>query len=218
MIEEDLARLRAYIEQVAESGGERLPPEPRLSEELGISRGRLRTLLKRMEDQGEIWRHVGKGTFLGQRHLDLDHLLDPSNSVSADDIMDTRMLIEPQIAAQAAIRSTPADIQAMDQCLGEMQSRQSFTQWKRLDEKLHRTIAASTHNALLLMMYDTLRRPKLSLDSRLEEVFGLAGPKSKTEDQHNAIVDAIRAHDPMRAEAAMRDHLSSVRRALFGLR
>ncbi|QGP80483.1 GntR family transcriptional regulator [Sphingobium sp. CAP-1] len=62
MAEADLTRLRTFIDDTLERGEQRLPPEPRLSEELGVLRGQLRTLLKKLEDEGAIWRNVGKGT------------------------------------------------------------------------------------------------------------------------------------------------------------
>ncbi|WAC59031.1 FadR/GntR family transcriptional regulator [Brevundimonas sp. SL130] len=220
-IEADIDRLRAFVEAIAGEGdGGRLPPEPRLSETLGISRGRLRTLLKRLEDEGRIWRHVGKGTFAGPRRV---AAADNSwaASVSVDDIMDARLLLEPQLAAQAAVHATPADITGLQQCLTEMSAPPSFLHWKRLDEKLHRAIAVSTHNVLLLMLYDSLRSQiHARLDGRLETVYGATASSAKTvsDDEHQACVDAIAAHDPTRAEQAMRDHLRSVRTHLFGLR
>jgi hypothetical protein len=39
LIEEDVSRLRNYIDNVAKSGDLRLPSEPKLGEELGVSRG-----------------------------------------------------------------------------------------------------------------------------------------------------------------------------------
>lgn len=220
MIDDDVLRLREYIEShVASSGDMRLPPEPKLSEALGVSRGRLRTVLKRLEDEGLIWRHVGKGTFVGPRQVKPDdkHW---SSSVSVDDIMDARLVLEPQLAAQAAVHATAADIADMDQCLAEMASTKPFMPWKRLDEHLHRIIAESTHNALLLMLYDTMRlQMRLNLDARMEEVFTTqTGPRHDTDGEHRLLVDAIRTHNPARSEQLMREHLRSVRTRLFGLR
>lgn len=219
MIEDDVTRLREYVETVANGSDLRLPPEPKLSELLGVSRGRLRTMLKRLEDEGLIWRHVGKGTFVGPRDAVADEQ-SVAASVSVDDIMNARLILEPQLAAQAAVHATPADIAAMDACLAQMAETTSFPQWKRLDERLHRTIAQASHNGLLVMLYDMLRsQVKLSLDSRVEAVYGEVGsPKATTDGEHALVTNAIRAHDPFRAEQAMRDHLLSVRVHLFGLR
>ena len=124
------------------------------------------------------------------------------------------------MAARAAICATPADLAAMDQCLADMAQGLSFVQWKRLDDKLHRTVAEATHNGLLLLLYDTLRSQiKLSLDARLEDVFGATtGPLETSDAGHRSFVEAIRKHDPERAEGAMRDHLQTVRVMMFGLR
>lgn len=218
MIDTDLARLRALLDETAERGEERLPPEPKLSEELGVTRGRLRTLLKKLEEEGAIWRHVGKGTFVGPRQLVEAPAFTASFSV--DDILQARMVLEPQLAAEAAMHARPDDLSAMDACLEDMRMAGSMLQWKRLDERLHRTIAQATHNVLLLTLYDTLRaQMKFTLDRRIEQIFGAErGPKEDTDAQHELMVAAIRAHDPTAAETSMRDHLRSLRGKLFGLR
>jgi DNA-binding FadR family transcriptional regulator len=216
--DQDLSRLRALLEETVQRGEDRLPPEPRLSEELGVTRGRLRTLLKKLENEGAIWRHVGKGTFVGPRQMVEAPL--QSVSFSVDDILQARGALEPQLAAEAAIHATMVDIASMDECLTEMRNSASLLQWKRLDERLHRTIAEATHNVLLLMLYDTLRaQMKMTLDRRIDQVFGAEpGPKENTDSEHRALIEAIRSHDPVAAETAMREHIRSVRMKLFGLR
>src|SRR6185369_6686272 len=79
-------RLRAYLDGALLERRERLLPEPQLSELLEIPRGRLRTHLKRLEKDGLIWRHVGKGTFVGPRTAQLPDST-PSASVSPSDVM-----------------------------------------------------------------------------------------------------------------------------------
>ncbi|MBW8840622.1 MAG: FadR family transcriptional regulator [Sphingomonadales bacterium] len=218
MTDTDLARLRTFLDETAQRGQERLPPEPRLSEVLGVSRGRLRTLLKKLEDEGAIWRHVGKGTFVGPRQMVDGPVL--SMAFSVDDILHARTVFEPQLAAEAAVHATVEDIDQMEACLDEMKAAGSLLQWKRLDERLHRLIAQATHNVLLLTLYDTLRaQMKFTLDRRIEQVFGAEpGPKDDTDSEHRKIIDAIGDHDPVAAETSMRQHLRSVRGKLFGLR
>lgn len=219
LLDADYARLRTLIDACESAGEPRLPPELRLGQQLGVTRGRLRTLLRRAEDDGLIWRHVGRGTFVGMpssARADGARAAD----ISMDDLFDARLLIEPQLAAQAALHATAADLDAMEACLAQMAVSQMFLHWKRLDSRLHRMIAAAAHNALLLQIFDTLRAPvRGALELRLEQVFGeLPGPRASADVEHRAIVQAIAAHDPARAEAAMRAHIASVRHHLFGLR
>jgi GntR family transcriptional regulator len=58
--------LRRWLATGRKRPGERLPPEQDLSAQLGISRGTLRTALRRLEEGGEIVRRQGSGTFVGQ--------------------------------------------------------------------------------------------------------------------------------------------------------
>lgn len=219
MPNDEAERLRRYIAEAREQGIERLPPEPRLSEALEVTRGRLRTLLKKVEEEGLIWRHVGKGTFVGQRK---DPVVFPSvaSSVSVDQVIQARSAIEPQLAALAAMHATTTDLEAMEHCLAEMEAAQDFDNWKALDDRLHRIIADASHNMLMVLLYDTLKSEvALHMQLRMEALFGPVGTSSKreqTEQQHRGFVDAIRMHDPERAERLMRAHIMSVRTKLFG--
>lgn len=215
---DDMTRLRAYIDSAAERGETQLPPEPRLSEALDVSRGRLRTLLKRVEDEGLIWRHVGKGTFIGPRST-TPAILGWAADISLADLMQARQLLEPKLAAHAALAARTTDIAAMEKCLADMDRSQSYAQWKLLDERLHRLIAEATHNPLIVLLYDTLRtNGRQGLDTRLAQVFGQQIAPHATTEQHRDLVAAIASHDPVAAENQMSQHLAFVRDCLFGLR
>src|SRR5690242_17673471 len=101
----DLDRVRAFVEQARRSNRLRLPPEVELSEALGVSRGRLRAIFRKLEAEGLIWRHVGKGTFVGERSLaaELGSLPDLINPLEA---FEARLVIEPKLAGLAALRAT----------------------------------------------------------------------------------------------------------------
>src|SRR5215218_9523851 len=57
--------LRNWLAPGRHREGDRLPPEHDLASMLGVSRGTLRTALRRLEDTGEIVRRQGSGTFVG---------------------------------------------------------------------------------------------------------------------------------------------------------
>jgi len=212
---DDQARLRAYIERSRRTNALRLPPEGRLAEEVGVTRSRLRSLLKKLEAEGLIWRHVGKGTFVGERSLtsDLGSLHDLLNP---PDAFEARLVIEPQLAALAAIRASPKEIADMRDCLHQMSQLSTFDEWAVWDERLHRLVAKAARNPLLLALYDTVREASPSgMRDRLQTVLA-GGPQATTNDEHEAYVEAIAGRDPERAEALMRAHLQSIRRVLFG--
>jgi len=217
-LSDDVMRLRCYIDEAEQAGVTRLPPEPRLSDELGISRARLRTVLKSLETEGLIWRHIGKGTFIGPRPADPSSQA-WSRSISLSDIMDARMMLEPQIAAQAAVHATAKDMDDCDRCIAEMAATPALLNWKRGDEKLHRLIAEATGNKLAVLMHDLLRdQLRMGFESQFERVLTGNSSQHDSDEQHQVIVDAIRRGDPGDAEQAMRDHLTKVRIKLFGSR
>jgi GntR family transcriptional repressor for pyruvate dehydrogenase complex len=210
-------RLRAYIDDALQERRERLLPEPQLSELLDIPRGRLRTHLKRLEKDGLIWRHVGKGTFIGPRTTQLPDSA-PVASVSPSHVMDGRLMIEPLLAGKAAVHARQTDIEIMERCLDEMTAATSYVAWKSGDDRLHRTIAEAAQNPLLLMLHDVVHGYARKLISeRMEQALGSSpAPVESSNDEHRTIVATIRRHDPDGAESAMRKHLTSIRTLLFG--
>lgn len=58
--------LRAWLAPGRYRHGDRLPPEYELAAMLGISRGTLRSALRRLEQSGEIVRRQGSGTYVGR--------------------------------------------------------------------------------------------------------------------------------------------------------
>src|SRR5215203_6532918 len=92
----------------------RLPPERRLVEMLGLNRPALRKALAVLESEGQIWRHVGKGTFVGSRPTiaqgDMSAIARKTNP---GEVMRTRILLEPEVAAMAALNATPAHVAEM---------------------------------------------------------------------------------------------------------
>jgi GntR family transcriptional regulator len=63
--------------------GDRLPPEPVLARQLGISRSTLREALRSFEDRGLIDRRQGRGTFITARHPVIESGLEVLESLDA---------------------------------------------------------------------------------------------------------------------------------------
>ncbi len=91
--------------------GDRLPPEHELASMLGISRGTLRSALRRLDDTGEIVRRQGSGTFVGRAasRLALGERLLRVEGYSAhgraSNISVVALRIEPRCAGREAARA-----------------------------------------------------------------------------------------------------------------
>ncbi len=210
-------RLRSYLADSNLELNSRLPPERTLSRHLGVSRGLLRRALAELEAEGQIWRHVGRGTFVGARPLesasDIDYV---SSHTTPRELMEARFLIELGLARLAAGHATNADIRELELCIRKTKSATDWRVYEIWDTNLHRTIAAAAHNTCLMALFDTLNAVKRAMVwTRPREV-----PLARRLDhhsfaEHDAIFSAIIERDPARAEAAMRRHLESVRDRLM---
>lgn len=193
--------------------GTRLPPERTLCAELGVSRGTLRKALERLEARGRLWRHVGQGTFVGPRPASREARLSVvSETTSPHELMEIRLILEPQIARLAAMRATEQEIAHMRYCVrktGTVTESQAYELW---DATLHRTLAQAAHNALLLAVFDAVNEVRSMTEwGRLRDiVVSSREVQLAWWRQHEAFVEAIANRDADRAEDAARDHVEMV--------
>lgn len=212
-----LTQLRAYLAQSSFAVDSRLPPERELSQLLGVTRAELRKALSVLESEGQIWRHVGKGTFIGTRPIEtLADITAVTRSTNPAEVMQTRLALEPEVARLAALNASAGQIAEMRLCLQKTRAADTWRQYESWDNRLHRLVAESTQNTLLLAVLDTLcavRRAVTWGRLRAERVKPAANHHSFAE--HEELVEAIADRDMERARAAMRRHLESVERNLL---
>jgi GntR family transcriptional regulator, uxu operon transcriptional repressor len=210
-------RVRELLLSGQESGelraGSRLPTERALSESMAVPRSAVRQALGALEREGVITRHVGRGTFLA----DLATTAAPIDlSTSPAEIMDTRLMIEPEVAAHAARSATPSDLEQITRCMDRGNACEAYVDFEAWDSAFHRAIAASVHNGLLLRMFDTMNAARdLPLWGKSKLRSATAERRAAYEDQHAAIVAALEDRDPNLARSSMREHLESVRTNLL---
>jgi DNA-binding FadR family transcriptional regulator len=212
-----VTQLRAYLAQAELPDDGRLPPERDLSEALGVSRTELRKALGALEAEGQIWRHVGKGTFVGSRPIDtFADIAALANRTNPAEVMRARLIIEPEISRAAALTATPMHLAEMRSCLVRTREAATWRQYETWDNRLHRTIAEATQNSLLLGLFDTLNAVRRAVTwgrLRTNPVRPRADHHSFAE--HEAIIAAIENRDMSGAAAAMRAHLQTVERKLL---
>lgn len=196
----------------------RLPAERELAEEFGVSRSTLRTTLGVLEAEGKIWRHVGRGTFVGERpSFEAPALSALINRTHPEEVMEVRLVLEPRIAALAARRATAGDIEIMDRCVRKAETATDIATFELWDGAFHRAIATGARNALLLALFDAVNAIRQeAIWGRLKEA-SLTGKRQRLyNSQHRACVEAVRDRSAADADRHMVDHLETVRNNMFG--
>lgn len=211
-----LARLRDRLDHVAPRPGDQLPTERRLADKLGCSRQTLRVALAALEAEGEIWRHVGKGTFRGSapRGSPVRETV-LLQAVSPEQLMQARLMMEPAIAAEAARQAKPGDAEYLARLVA--QGRRSTTRGdaEDADARFHRGIAEIADNPILLGLLDYLSsaRRRAAWQYEWDRTYRRVGVSEFTglhSDQHRAVVAAIAASDAQAAAEAMSAHLTTI--------
>ncbi|KZM47918.1 FCD domain-containing protein [Labrenzia sp. OB1] len=215
-----LAELRNLLDGYAPEMGDRLPPERELARRLTCSRETLRNALSILEDENEVWRHVGQGTFRGPRPGAAplrENLLVQATSV--EEFVNARYLIEPVIAAEAARRASPSDIMRLNSCVAAGRNGRDRFECQKADDVFHRTIAEVAKNPILFSFLTFLSdaRRRSAWQSQWDRTYRHLGIEEFTgqhSNQHQRIVASIEAGNDSAAETAMREHLTTIILAL----
>ena len=157
-----VVRLRTLLDNAVAAGtlgtGAKIPTERALSDALQASRSAVRNALAELEREGRITRHVGRGTFLAELEADpgLPATARGPLQTSPAEIMATRLVLEPEVAALAARYAVQADLDHIGHCLRRGNATTTYEEFEAWDSALHRAIAAAAHNGLLLRLFDTM--------------------------------------------------------------
>jgi len=214
-----LERLRTLLDDASSRKERRLPPERALAAQIGIGRRSLRRALEVLEAEGRIWRHQGKGTFIGPRpalpQANLDEL---SKRTHPLEVMDVRLEIEPALARLAALRATNGDIERLARLAEKTAATTDADSRELWDSALHRAIAEAAGNSLLLAIFDMVDRIRQDTAWRLLREQARSGERQQIYvEQHRRVIEAIAQRNAHAAEWAMHEHLEFVRDGLLNV-
>jgi DNA-binding FadR family transcriptional regulator len=212
-----LEQLRTLLADQTSDQEHRLPSERELAARFNVSRRALRAALDILENEGQIWRRQGQGTFSGERrptgNMPVNQIATFTNPI---EVMDVRIEIEPALARMAAARATPALIEQLEKLAQKAEQADDVASWEKWDSAFHSKIADASGNQLfiaIMSIIDEIRRNNAWQQFRTR--VRSTGRNSLSVTQHNAILDAIRRFHPLDAEEAMRTHLISLREAVI---
>ena len=192
--------------------GDKLPSERELAELLRVSRSSIRDAIRSLELMGMVEPRQGAGTIV--REISSESLVNPlANALKRKEeligeLLDFRMMLEPQLAARAATRVSPDEISEMEEIL-ERQEKKLRAREGTIgeDSEFHYAIAMASGNSVVLKVLDTLM--DLLRDSR-ERSLQVEGRQQKSLAGHRRILSALKRHDSEGAKMAMRRHIEDV--------
>ena len=189
--------------------GGSIPPEPVLCEELGVSRTVIREAVKSLVAKGLLTTGPKVGTRVQAEEqwnwFDADVIVWQTKAgLSVDflqDLQDLRRVVEPAAVRLAASRATAQDIADMEEAYAGMKRAIDFGgDYITPDLRFHQGLIRSSHNRMLVQMsraLGALLRTSFEISTTRKD-----GPSSSL-PLHRAVLDAVIAREPARAEQAI---------------
>lgn len=132
--------------------GDKLPNELDLSVELGVSRTTLREAIRSLIAYGVLEIQRGRGTYVTNTAVDLENNMQPLSGIqgSIEELLEMRLIIEPEAAYLAALRGSDSEIKRIVEIGKEIEKNTKKNMRNVKDEYLfHQYIAQATHNAYM---------------------------------------------------------------------
>jgi GntR family transcriptional repressor for pyruvate dehydrogenase complex len=205
-----LRQIRDAIERGLIKPGDKLPAEPDLAAEFGVSRSVLREALKVLELSGylEIRRGYRGGTFVSNPIPDEFTVIPappiPILSVSPRDLMEVRTAIEPRAAWLAAASDLEA-VKGLHEAIRDMEifdDRPAHVLAAATD--FHVAVARASANSVFAPILESLR-PVMYM--AMNPLVQIQEWRERCRADHERIAKEIEAGHPDQAEEAMREHL-----------
>ncbi len=204
-------KIKKVIDDGTWKPGERLPSERKLTQMLGVGRTSVREAMRMLEALGYIEIRHGDGAYIKGNAENLSGFQTLFNLFQDDDyivdVMETRELVESQIAFLAAESATEEDITALERII----TRHEKIVGKgddgvEVNVDFHLFLAKMTGNRALMELQ------QLFINLTRQTIAGLYQVPGRPKEsilQHRAILQSIKEHRPNDAHSLMLKHLRS---------
>ena len=209
--------LSQKIERGEWPDGHRLPPERELAATYGLARNTVRRALAQLDDR--LLRITGRGTYVkGLPGGSGNQFLGKLREASPADVLEVRLIIEPQAASIAAHRANAEDLAEIKQMLRRSVSAMGLAEFEHWDAGLHLAIFRATKNALLIDYCEAINAARNQPHwYRLKQRSLTEARRQQYNGDHSAIVAALLQRDAEAARRLLHGHLTRVRDNMLSL-
>lgn len=201
------------------SVGFKLPAERELSEQFNASRGAVRRVLGELKNRGVIKQVVGSGTYVSSvPDPQLSHSAGAANVgiISPAELMQARLLIEPLMPSLIVQYGTTVDFSRMDECIERSEAARTVEEFEHWDGALHEALAVATHNGFFRQILALATQVREQGEwGRLKQRSLTPERRARYEEQHRALVEALKDRDEVSARQVIEQHLLQIQKNLF---
>lgn len=207
--------IRSLIEDGTLKLGDKIPPEREFARSLKISRASLRTGIGYLAAMGVMKVRHGVGTFVADGPAEFGKasfsLMGVLHGFQSWHMFEVRLIIESHLAALAAQRSKEEHHTALAEEVAEFfASVDNPPEFLIHDVSFHRILAQASGNPILAALMETITS---ALYDKRRKTVELSTDLRESAEMHRKIYHAIRAHDPVKAQKLMEQHLRMARTA-----
>src|ERR1700691_5423733 len=181
---------------------DQLPAERELAQRLGVSRTAVREAVKALREKGLVEAYSGRGTFVTDgtsqaARQSFDLMIKIGQQEGSPHLAELRLILEPGIAALAAVRVKEEDLGAMREAVAVMDHAQDDPEaYIEADLDFHLALAEAAANPLILSLIDSI--VGLLREQRMR-IFNVVGGPQRGQNHHKRILEAVERRDPAMA-------------------
>jgi GntR family transcriptional regulator, transcriptional repressor for pyruvate dehydrogenase complex len=204
-------QIRELIDRGGFEAGVRLPPERDLAQQLGVSRPSLREALIALDVEGRVEVRSGSGVYVSATQPGPAQARTAAMGESPSQLMEARSVIEGEVVILACARITEESLARLREIMRGMEAEIERRRARvDLDRQFHLTLAEMSGNAVLSRLVGELFDERHSpISAKISSRFESTRTWKTALKEHEAVLKAVEARDPIAAQAAMRAHLKA---------
>jgi DNA-binding FadR family transcriptional regulator len=209
--EELLIQCRRAISEGRLRPGDRLLNERQVAQLSGLSRSTVRLVFAALEQEGAIFRQVGRGTYVTETS-GASSIWSSEDSPAPAELMECRLVTEPSLVDLIVLKATDRQLEKVSLIAAAGRSVDVWQEAEDIDRRFHLALFEATGNRFFVDLGERLARARDSRSwLRLKEGSFSLEKWASYQREHEVVVTALIDRNAEGAKTALRHHLGGVR-------